>query len=83
MSTTNAVPDGIRAIGWDYDVNPYTGMAISTYPPATTPVWALEQGVTPQVALPWTPLSYPAVGREPSYRPDLGPASAPAAALRP
>lgn len=78
MTTVNAVPDGIRAIGWDYDVNPYNGMAVSTYPPATTPVWLLEQGVTPQVALPWTPQSFPAVGREPG----MGAAAAPAAAIK-
>ena len=66
MSTVNAVPDGIRAIGWDYDVDPYTGYPVSLHPPATTPVFELETTTTPQVHLPWTPLSYPSVGRQPA-----------------
>lgn len=67
-----------RSFEWTYSVDPY-GFTHSTYAPAdATGVGELMRGETPQVMLPWTPASYPAVGTLP---PGLGAAAAPAAAI--
>jgi len=67
-------------LAWSYTVDPY-GWAVSTVPAGAVYDGGGEliRGVQPQVRLPWTPLSYPAVGSRPV---GLGPAAAPAAAVR-
>lgn len=52
-------------LGWSYSIDPYMGQAVSVIPGAGWDQGALYRGWTPERILPWTPYSYPGVGREP------------------
>jgi hypothetical protein len=51
--------------GFQYEVAPYSGRAVSTQPAGSFDRGRLIRGWTPTRRLPWTPYSYPSVGREP------------------
>lgn len=58
-----------RAIGWAYDVDPWTGRSFSHGPDAQFDRGRIIRGYSVAQQLPWNPYSYPAVGRAPTTWP--------------
>lgn len=65
QSSPPPVPVVSRAIGWSYDVDPWTGRAFSTNPGGTFDRGAILRASAPASHLPYNLYGYPSVGREP------------------
>lgn len=59
-----------RPLGWTYDIDPWSGKPAPTMAAATFVRGQLVQRYTVVRQLPWTPYSYPGVGREPGQFPE-------------
>ncbi len=55
----------LSAEGFQYEVNPYTGQTMSVVPQGRWNRGVLYHGYFVARHVPWTPYSYPSVGREP------------------
>lgn len=58
-----------RDLGFQYDVDPWVGRAVSTNPVSQFDRGVILRQAAPARQLPWTPVSYPSVGREPGNFP--------------